>query len=140
LGVRHGLGRIRLDTHHASVHRQLGRLHSQALGGSGHQRRTRGGASAAQLAAALGDGEVGACEPLVWRGGGVAHHHGDGFEGHVKLFSGNLGQRGFGACAQVHLADVDRDLAVGVHHQKGVHHVFGHAPGGFQGGGGGVGQ
>jgi hypothetical protein len=72
----------------------------------------------ARLTTALRDGQVGAGEPLVGRGGGIAHHHGDAVKGHVELVGCDLSQGGFGAGAQVDLAHIDGHLTIGVQGQK----------------------
>ncbi len=51
---------------------------------------------------------------LVYAGGGVAHDHRDGFEGHVELLRNHLANRDEQALPHVHLAEERGDAAVSI--------------------------
>ncbi len=124
-GVRHGLAGIELVDDHAVDDHQLGGRDAELLRRALDQRMAGGRRGTAQLAAALRNRQVGAGDPLVRRGRGVAHHHLDALERDVELVGRHLRHRGLGTGAEVDLAGVDGDSAVSPDADERVDRVLG---------------
>ena len=101
-------------------HRELFLLDAEAGGRLVDQRRFGRRRGLSDLDAADLDGEAAPGGALFGRQGRVALHHGDARERHVELFGCHLRQRGRHAGAQVDLAAVERDGAIGVDDEIGI--------------------
>ena len=120
IGVGDAARGVALDADDAVADGQLARRHAEALRSTLDESCARARRRTAQFRAALRDGQVGAGQPLVRRGAGVAHHHLDFVEGNVEFVSGDLRQRGARAGAQIHLAAVHRHPAITADGEPGV--------------------
>ena len=112
LGIGQFLRRIGAQRHHAVQGDKVGGRRAESGRGTFDQGSTRGCTGTTQLGSALGDSQIGARNPLVRRGAGVAHHEQDALERDIKLLRRDLCERSARAGAEIDLADVDRDAAV----------------------------
>ena len=104
---------------------ELVHLRAKAVRTSRNECVTRARCCAAQLSAALEDGEVGSGYPLVRCRPGVAHHHLDALEGDVQLVGCHLRECGSRASAQIHFAGEHGDAAIARDREPGVDRILG---------------
>jgi hypothetical protein len=93
---------------------------AELLGGEPDQRFARGRGRLPDLHAAAHDAGAARGRSLVGRERGVALDHRDALDAASQLLGRHLRDRDAQALAEVHLAAVDRDAAVGVHREVAV--------------------
>ena len=112
-----------LRAHDAVGHVEIGGRLAQLLRGLRDQRLARGGGGLAELRAAARDAVAARRRALVGRERGIALDHRDALGRDVELLGDDLAHGDAAAGADVHLADEDRQRAVGVHGQIGIDEV-----------------
>ena len=122
------VGEARAGSAAPYAHRPVGSVEvglraREPRGGERDQRLTRRRRGLAELHAAAGDPVAAAGRALIGRERAVPLDHGDAVGRHAQLVAGDLAHGDAMAGAEVDLADEDRDGAVAVDGEIGVHRV-----------------